>query len=152
MFKSRAALTFPCGADWSAMTRIDDRARLCAACDTVVTNLSAMSEADAERLVASNSGRLCVRYLYDPKSGEIAFDGSAPPLVPLDRLRASSLKKRLAKAAAVLTPLLVEACGGVGAYDVPSRHDPFTPAAPSAIDDADGGDDADAGAADAAND
>jgi hypothetical protein len=31
--------------------------------------------------------------LRDPKSGEIAFDGSEPPLVPIDRLRASSLKK-----------------------------------------------------------
>ena len=110
-----------------------------------------MSEEEAERLLAGkgNTGRLCVRYLYDATSGEIAFNDVEPALVPVTRLR---LKTRLAKMAAVAAPVLLEACGGVGAYDVPSRHDPFVPAVPSVVtEDGDGGVDAGQDAADAAD-
>lgn len=124
MRTDEAAITFPCGADWSAMTRIDDQARLCGACDTVVTDLSAMREDDARRALASRSGRMCVRYLYDPRTGEIAFGGAAP--IPVSRL-AQRAKQAAAAAATLLAPMLVQACGGAsGSYDDgPSRHDPF---------------------------
>jgi hypothetical protein len=51
----------PCSADWSAMSG-DDRVRHCARCDRNVYNLSEMTRADAERLVAEREGRVCVRF------------------------------------------------------------------------------------------
>jgi hypothetical protein len=40
----------------------DDRARHCQECNLNVYNLSEMTRADAERLIASREGRLCVRF------------------------------------------------------------------------------------------
>jgi hypothetical protein len=53
-------VTTPCDADWNAM-RGDDASRFCEACGKHVHNLSAMTLADAERLVA-NEPRACVRF------------------------------------------------------------------------------------------
>lgn len=112
------------------MTRIDERARLCADCNTVVRDLSAMGEEEAKRLLASQSGRVCLRYLFDPATGEIAFTGQAP-LIPADRL-GSSLRKKIARGLAVAAPVLLQACGGgLGAYEEPSRQDPFEAATPT---------------------
>jgi hypothetical protein len=104
------------------MKRIDDRARLCDACDTVVTDLSSMDEADARAALAENVGRLCVRYLYDPRTEEIAFKGRA--LLPASGL-VRSAKRVAATAVALVAPMLVQACGGIGPYEDPSRHDPL---------------------------
>jgi hypothetical protein len=122
MKRADATLSFPCGADWNAMTRIDDRARLCDACATVVTDLSAMDEAEARAALTANRGRLCVRYLYDPHTEEIAFKGSS--FLPASGL-VRNVKRVAATAAALVAPMLVQACGGVGAYEDPSRHDPL---------------------------
>lgn len=51
----------PCGADWAAMTG-DARVRFCNLCQLNVYNLSEMSRADAEALVAEREGRVCVRF------------------------------------------------------------------------------------------
>ncbi len=51
----------PCPADWEAMTG-DDQVRFCKHCSLNVYNLSAMSRAAAQRLVAEREGRLCVRF------------------------------------------------------------------------------------------
>lgn len=51
----------PCPADWNAM-KGDDRVRFCGQCSLNVYNLSAMSRPEAEALVASREGRLCVRF------------------------------------------------------------------------------------------
>ena len=51
----------PCQADWNEMYG-DERKRFCAHCRLNVYNLSAMSRGEAERLVASAEGRLCVRF------------------------------------------------------------------------------------------
>ena len=50
----------PCPADWDAM-RGDDQVRFCKHCSLNVYNLSAMTRAQAERLVAEREGRLCIR-------------------------------------------------------------------------------------------
>jgi hypothetical protein len=50
----------PCHEKWDAM-RGDDRARHCGKCDKVVYDLSAISAAEAEALLASR-GELCVRF------------------------------------------------------------------------------------------
>ncbi len=51
----------PCPADWNAM-RGDEQVRFCKHCSLNVYNLSAMSRADAEKLVGEREGRLCVRF------------------------------------------------------------------------------------------
>lgn len=109
MLRDEVPLHFPCGASFAEMKKLEDRKRLCAACDTVVHDLSAMSEDEARALLASRDrARLCVRYLYDARTGEIAFEG----LVPAASLTAR-MKQRFAQAALLAAPLvLVEACGG----------------------------------------
>jgi hypothetical protein len=51
----------PCTADWNAMVG-DDRVRHCGACDRDVYNLSGMTRGEAEALIASRIGPLCVRF------------------------------------------------------------------------------------------
>jgi len=51
----------PCSADWDAMTG-DDRVRHCDECKLDVYNLSGMTRDEAEDLVASRIGPLCVRF------------------------------------------------------------------------------------------
>lgn len=51
----------PCRADWDKMQG-DDRARFCGSCTKHVYNLSDMTRADAERLIAEKEGHLCVRF------------------------------------------------------------------------------------------
>jgi hypothetical protein len=51
----------PCSESWDAMTG-DDRARTCARCQHQVFDLSQMTRDEAEALIHSRTGRLCVRY------------------------------------------------------------------------------------------
>ena len=51
----------PCSASWNEMYG-NDRMRFCGDCKLNVYNLSGMTRDDAERLLVSSEGRLCVRY------------------------------------------------------------------------------------------
>jgi hypothetical protein len=51
----------PCHASWDAMSG-DDQARFCGTCQKNVFNISMMTRTEAERLIASREGNLCVRY------------------------------------------------------------------------------------------
>jgi hypothetical protein len=51
----------PCPASWETMAG-DDRVRFCPQCTLNVYNLSGMSRPEAEALVQSHEGRLCVRF------------------------------------------------------------------------------------------
>lgn len=51
----------PCHADWDAM-RGDERARFCPSCAKNVYNLSAMTGAEAQSLIAEKEGELCIRF------------------------------------------------------------------------------------------
>lgn len=51
----------PCSQDWNSMTG-NDRQRFCGACELNVYNLSGMTRNEAERLIMSAEGRLCVRF------------------------------------------------------------------------------------------
>lgn len=62
----------PCHADWDKMEG-DDRVRFCGSCEKSVYNLSSMSKADAERLIAQKAGKLCVQY-YQRPDGTIITD------------------------------------------------------------------------------
>lgn len=59
----------PCKADWDQMLG-SDRVRFCGQCNLNVYNLSGMTRADAESLIAANEGRLCVRF-YRRADGSI---------------------------------------------------------------------------------
>ncbi len=64
MRRDQVHIQSPCHADWSAMTG-DSRRRHCGSCDKHVHDLSAMTEREAAKLVAS-SRDLCVRYAARP--------------------------------------------------------------------------------------
>lgn len=59
----------PCTASWEEMSG-DDRVRHCGICDLEVFNLSGMTRAQAESLLASRGPRLCVR-LYRRHDGTV---------------------------------------------------------------------------------
>jgi hypothetical protein len=58
----RIFVSTPCKQDWEAMPG-DQRVRSCESCQLPVHDLSAMTRAEAEALVASHKGRMCARYL-----------------------------------------------------------------------------------------
>lgn len=53
----------PCQADWNEMYAFGgDRVRYCSQCQLNVYNLSAMTQREAEALLMTTEGRLCVRF------------------------------------------------------------------------------------------
>jgi hypothetical protein len=60
-FLKNLTVPTPCPADWDSMIG-NDQVRFCEHCSLDVHNLSQMTRAQAERLVAQSNGRLCVRY------------------------------------------------------------------------------------------
>ncbi|HEY3806777.1 MAG TPA: hypothetical protein VGL61_29440 [Kofleriaceae bacterium] len=59
----------PCRADWNDMAG-DERVRFCATCAKQVFNLSELTRAEAEALIAEKHGDLCGRY-YQRADGTI---------------------------------------------------------------------------------
>src|SRR5919112_5448566 len=87
----------PCPADWGKMVG-DERVRYCNRCELHVYNLSGMTRREAEALVTSSEGRLCVRF-YRRADGTILTRNCPKGL--------SALKRRAARAAtATLTAVL----------------------------------------------
>lgn len=62
-------VTEPCPADWNAMIG-NDRVRYCGQCNLNVYNLSGMTSREADDLVTSTEGRLCVRF-YQRADGTV---------------------------------------------------------------------------------
>lgn len=64
----------PCPADWNAMNSVPGQARArvrhCEDCSLRVYNLSALKRAEAEELLRSSEGRLCIR-LYRREDGTV---------------------------------------------------------------------------------
>ena len=105
----------PCEVDFRSMVPAS-RGRVCGECSTKVHDLSAMNEEEARALLTASRGeRLCVRYLYDV-SGRVRFAGDAKPDVPIvpEYRLTGRLRARLAQAALVTAPFLLEACGTAG--------------------------------------
>lgn len=73
----------PCHADWAAMDG-DSRSRHCAACDLTVTDLTQLTEADAEALLG-RGGRVCVRYTLDAAGRVVTRTSQQVRLVTLLR-------------------------------------------------------------------
>ena len=62
----------PCSEDWNKM-RGTDKIRFCSHCSTSVNNLSEMTRKQATRLVRASGGKLCIRYIADPKTKRPLF-------------------------------------------------------------------------------
>jgi len=116
---------FACKQRWDDMVG-DERVRACAGCDRPVFNLSEMTRAEAERVLATRGLTPCVRFYRRPDGTVMTTD--CPSGVPRDR-------RRLAVVASSL------AAGTVLATAAPARADPdptpeTTVETPDAISDA----------------
>ncbi|HLL15111.1 MAG TPA: hypothetical protein VK388_08605 [Pyrinomonadaceae bacterium] len=89
---SHVRVAAPCRADWERM-RGNERVRFCDQCSMNVYNLSNMTKKDAEALVLSTEGRLCVRY-YHRTDGSILTDNCPVGLRALKR-RVSGVSRAL---------------------------------------------------------
>lgn len=154
MNRSELPIASPCGADWDAMIRdlapgrstARGPSRFCGECEKHVHELSALTELEARRLLASPATEgLCVRYLYDD-AGNVRFAPEPTDeraLVAPSRL--ARAKRYVAAATALALPMSLTAC--MGAYQPPppralpaaasagpNEHDPAptAPAAPTA--------------------
>ena len=85
----------PCKADWNQMMG-DERVRFCGACSLNVYNLSAMTKAEAETLIARTEGRLCVKF-YRRRDGSIITQ-DCPVGWRAIRCRVSYIAKAIASA------------------------------------------------------
>jgi hypothetical protein len=132
MTRDEAPISTPCGADWKTMAP-RGTSRLCATCDKLVHNLSAMSERDARALLHTRPHEgLCIRYLHDA-DGAIWFGDQVPGrIVPARHLVRRTIAMATA-AALLVAPVLTQACGGGGPDPNPYSAGGF------------GGDDASAG-------
>ena len=92
---SRVRVASPCTADWDSMIG-NDRTRFCSQCELNVFNLSAMTRAEAEHLIANAETRLCVRF-YRRRDGSIITQDCPVGLLRL-KLRASRIREAVAAA------------------------------------------------------
>jgi hypothetical protein len=95
----------PCPANWEEMYG-DDRVRFCGQCRLNVYNLSGMSRVEAERLLASTEGRLCVRF-YRRKDGTVLTRDCPVGL--------AAARRRIAKVASAVAGFVFGALAGTGA-------------------------------------
>ena len=101
----------PCSADWDSMFG-DERVRFCAQCKLNVYNLSEMTKAEAEILIARAEDRLCIRY-YRRRDGSILTQNCPVGL--------RAIKRRLSRVASAVGSAFVTFCAGLGIWGVVDR-------------------------------
>lgn len=107
----------PCKVDWDQMLG-DDRMRFCGQCSLNVYNLSGMTRADAEALIARSEGRLCVRFYR-------RFDGS---IITKDcPIGVQAIKRRVSYAWQALVSVTLTFLAGFGIHQALSSIPPFVP-------------------------
>lgn len=90
----------PCNEDWEAMTG-NKKVRFCSHCDLNVTNISEMTRREAMRLVKKSNGKLCVRYIQNPKTKAPVFADKLYQIGRRVRVAAGILGASLAVSTAV---------------------------------------------------
>lgn len=95
----------PCPTSWEKMNG-DDRVRHCAECKLSVYNLSDMTRAEAERLIATHEGRLCVRF-YRRADGTIITQNCPKGLQALIR-RVSRMAGAVLSAMIAVDPVFAQ--------------------------------------------
>jgi hypothetical protein len=93
----------PCNVGWDNMIG-DEQVRFCGQCNLNVYNLSGMTKAYAERLIAQTEGRLCIRY-YRRADGTILTKNCPVGL--------RALKRRLSKIANVSISAVLSFFAGI---------------------------------------
>jgi hypothetical protein len=101
----------PCSADWDTMFG-DERVRFCAQCKLNVFNLSEMTKAEAEVLIARAEDRLCIRY-YRRRDGSIMTQNCPVGL--------RAIKRKLSRVASAIGSALVTFFAGLGVWGVVDR-------------------------------
>ena len=96
----------PCRAGWERMTG-NERVRFCDQCNLNVYNLSALTRRDAERLITSTEGRLCVRF-YRRADGTILTQNCPRGL--------RAIKQRVSRIVSATLTAALSFCAGVGLY------------------------------------
>ena len=96
----------PCSADWDQMVGTD-RVRFCGQCNLNVYNLSELSKAEAEAFIASNEGRLCVRF-YRRADGSILTRNCPVGL--------HAVRRRLSRMAQAASAAVIGCLSGLGIY------------------------------------
>src|SRR5919199_4711871 len=94
----------PCPADWEKMVG-DERVRYCDRCSLHVYNLSGMTRREAEALVTSTEGRLCVRY-YRRADGTVLTRNCPVGL--------SAIRRRVSRAAGAVLSAALGFFAGLG--------------------------------------
>ena len=102
----------PCTASWEAM-KGDDVKRFCGDCRLHVYDLSAMRRDEAEALLSSSSGRLCVRFSRRA-DGRVVTDDCGRVRKALRR-RARAIRIAASALLGMFFPLAAASCGRGGA-------------------------------------
>jgi len=90
----------PCTVPWGKMTG-DERSRFCGQCKLNVYNLEGMTRAEAEDLLGTSEGRVCVRF-FRRADGTVMTKDCSP-------VRAARARRALAYSAAVVVVMFVQA-------------------------------------------
>jgi len=107
----------PCEADWDQMIG-SERVRFCGQCSLNVYNLSAMTRADAESLIAGTEGRLCVRF-YRRRDGSIITDDCPVGL--------RAIRRRVSYIARAIGSMVLGLFAGLGVHDAFTAIPAFAP-------------------------
>ena len=97
----------PCSADWNQMYG-DNRKRFCGECKLNVYNLSGMTKSEAENLILSSEGRLCVRF-YRRNDGTI-LTKDCP-------VGWKAIKRRVSGISAAIISMMIGIFGGIFAFN-----------------------------------
>jgi hypothetical protein len=111
---SQINVASPCSASWDEMTG-DDQVRYCSHCRLNVYNLSEMPREEAEDLIRSREGRLCIRF-YRRHDGTV-LTRDCPVGI-------RALRQRLVRAVAAIAGLVMAMVSGSLLASVFNRHKP----------------------------
>ena len=107
-------ISAPCTADWDAMIGTQSK-RFCGQCRLNVYNLSGMTRREAEQLIASTEGRLCVRF-YRRADGTILTENCPVGL--------RALKRRLSRIRSATVSAILSFLAGLGLYTALDEREP----------------------------
>ena len=96
----------PCTADWERMIGTE-RVRFCGQCSLNVYNLSGMTKREAEQLVTSAEGRLCIRF-YRRADGTILTKNCPVGL--------TAIKRRISRVTRATLSAVLSFFAGLGVY------------------------------------
>lgn len=104
----------PCPANWDEMVG-DERRRFCSQCNLNVYNLSGMTGDEAENLLLTSEGRVCVRF-YRRQDGTVLTQDCP--------VGWQAVKRRVSRGAAAFVSLCAGVFTGIFAFNQPKTEKP----------------------------